>query len=76
LGNFEFASNNLTDAASHYEECIKLDSLLLAAHNNLAVVSIRLKDFKRAIECYTVCVQLQPEKKGIYLYKIAALLEK
>ena len=28
------------------------------------------------MECYSVCVQLQPEKKGIYLYKIAALLAK
>jgi len=76
LGNFWIASNNLTDAARHYEECIKLDPLFLAAHNNLAIVSVRLKNFKRAVECYTVCIQLKPEKKRIYLFKIAALLGK
>lgn len=53
-----------------------MNPYLLAAHNNLAVVSARLKDFKRARECYTVCLQLQPEKKGVFSSKIASLLIK
>ena len=76
MGNFEYANNNLTAAASHYEQCINIDKQFLSAQNNLAVVSIRLKDFKRATECYTVCAQLHPEKEEIYLSKIAALLAK
>jgi len=45
LGNLFYSSKNLRQAVAMYENCLSIDPLHIGALNNLAVISIHLKEF-------------------------------
>lgn len=64
LGNARYKSNQLSDAATHYERVIQADTdqkLKAQAYHNLGNTYFKQRDYRNALESYKKSLLLNPE---------------